>query len=781
MDKNEDSYQIINSKTISSKLHSQIPNSTNSSFKLIIIPKLKKLFNNNKLFSYQKASGNVTLLKKLCHNVFIEKYYNDKNFYNKKVIDDILENQPTHIVCQFKEYLLYGDESEFFSKFFKRSESKKFLPKIFEFYENCSVIFPNYVILSESKYIYNNIHKKQKLIDLQREHENEEKLENEVKNEENKTLLNTKIINSILAQTNTSNINRIFGINNSSIQLKEDKYNDKEKINDLIELFENIEKEKVKTKINIKKHDKKIPSFNEFIKESSIKKNYRIKSFDKNSKNEINKIKNNKELINQINNKRVLHKKVHSYSRNNSYAKNAMDKNKNQNQKKNENSNINKNLKMFNKIPKSKLLIDLDNHKKHQKLKTTINEQEVINSENKNVNGFFSEMLKKKILKHDSKICFNLGKTIKIKSNPNNYSIIPIMKKIEKIINNEKSDNKICNSCRNKNSTLENFSMSSSRTMSKKINSKEKIPIIFMRELKINSIVKSRNKSKDDKKNTSAINKSYLKRKSSFVNEKKLIGTQIKEKTHKKYSDIMTPIAYNSLSITERCKNNKSIYFTIVSSHIPKNKKLNKFKNLINQIQIKKDITDNNKNIIINNTITNGLSYRNLMNKDKIKIHIKKKFINIINKKYKKRNVNKLIEGKTESKINISTSQDNNKIKAKKKMSFSQSNRNSNYMKTLKPQPQIQNKKNKNVVLPIRKDKENVLVLKIPGPEKNNTIITSRNNNLKFFKSEKSTNKTYNSIISTNVSTKKTVFSVKKGIKNPSDAKKNKLINFYKL
>ena len=77
------------------------------------------------------------------------------------------------------------------------------------------------MVLHESKYIYKNIQKKQKVIDIQQEQE--EKLEKMksglinikdgvVKNNDN--LFNTKAINSILGQTNTSNINKIFGIDN---------------------------------------------------------------------------------------------------------------------------------------------------------------------------------------------------------------------------------------------------------------------------------------------------------------------------------------------------------------------------------------------------------------------------------------------------------------------------------------------------------------------------------------------------------------------------------------
>ena len=75
--------------------------------------KPRNIFNNNKLFAYQKASGNIILLKKLIHQKFIDKYYHDKNFYNSKVIEDIINNESTHVVAEFKDYLIYGDDSEF--------------------------------------------------------------------------------------------------------------------------------------------------------------------------------------------------------------------------------------------------------------------------------------------------------------------------------------------------------------------------------------------------------------------------------------------------------------------------------------------------------------------------------------------------------------------------------------------------------------------------------------------------------------------------------------------
>lgn len=65
----------------------------------------------------------------------------------------------------FKEYLIYDDFSEYLKRFYNRRESIERLPRVFEFYDNYSKVFPNYVSLPESKYMFKNIERKQKLID----------------------------------------------------------------------------------------------------------------------------------------------------------------------------------------------------------------------------------------------------------------------------------------------------------------------------------------------------------------------------------------------------------------------------------------------------------------------------------------------------------------------------------------------------------------------------------------------------------------------------------------
>ena len=65
----------------------------------------------------------------------------------------------------FKEYLIFDDFSEYLKRFYTFKEAQDRLPRVFEFYEHYSKVFPNYVSVPESKYMFKNIERKQKLID----------------------------------------------------------------------------------------------------------------------------------------------------------------------------------------------------------------------------------------------------------------------------------------------------------------------------------------------------------------------------------------------------------------------------------------------------------------------------------------------------------------------------------------------------------------------------------------------------------------------------------------
>ena len=194
-------------------------------------PKHKK----DKILSKYNKKPTLKQLERNIHNYFIN-HYKNSDFYHKKVINDISNNSGTHLVAAFKDYLVLGDESEFLQKQYNLDECQKYLPILFNYYKICSIIFPNYVVLHESKYIFKNIRKKQKLIDnLQEQNDEQEKIKKgEIKIDENDIFFNSKAINSILNQTNTSNLRLFFGINCKNIS--------KDSEETLNNIFEKIDK-----------------------------------------------------------------------------------------------------------------------------------------------------------------------------------------------------------------------------------------------------------------------------------------------------------------------------------------------------------------------------------------------------------------------------------------------------------------------------------------------------------------------------------------------------------
>lgn len=61
------------------------------------------------------------------------------------IISDIIYNENTHIVSIFKDYLILDDISEFLKRYYMHNESTDRIPKVVDFYEKHSKVFPNYV------------------------------------------------------------------------------------------------------------------------------------------------------------------------------------------------------------------------------------------------------------------------------------------------------------------------------------------------------------------------------------------------------------------------------------------------------------------------------------------------------------------------------------------------------------------------------------------------------------------------------------------------------------
>ena len=133
-------------------------------------------------------------------------------------------------------------------KFYRKKESLLRLNKYYEFYNKYNKLFPNYIPLIESKYIYKNIHKKQKIIDLQQNSINY--LHKDIVKTRNNNLIFNKVFNSEIYKSleKNSEINSaIFGIQKTN-EISNNS------INDISKIINSIEEQQMKLEKE-NKHD----------------------------------------------------------------------------------------------------------------------------------------------------------------------------------------------------------------------------------------------------------------------------------------------------------------------------------------------------------------------------------------------------------------------------------------------------------------------------------------------------------------------------------------------
>lgn len=172
--------------------------------------------------------------------------------YNLIITNHLLGNSDSHLVSVFKDFLLYDDPSEFLKRYYRKKENKLKLKLLTNYYNNSSKLFPNYFLLEEGNYIYKNIRRKQKIIDLIEELKYEKKINKKIK-KKNITIFNNDIYNSILAENinDRSKIKDLFG----SYIFNSEKRNDSLKsiinfTNKLSLMIEQNEKENLKNNLN---------------------------------------------------------------------------------------------------------------------------------------------------------------------------------------------------------------------------------------------------------------------------------------------------------------------------------------------------------------------------------------------------------------------------------------------------------------------------------------------------------------------------------------------------
>jgi hypothetical protein len=185
------------------------------------------------------------------------------------------------------------DTGEFLKRYYRLDESEIRLPKFYEYYELYSKIFPNYTAFNEGKYLYQNIQRKQRMIDLQEKMELEERKNKEkiyesssYSDTKENNVFNTDVIDSILNGTNNEGIEIIFDVNKNNLNKDEDEFCGE--IKDLIDEIDNYE---------IKK--KKIEGNNKIIKNKFMKNNNFNHNFSNNNINSSKNISHKENLLNK--------------------------------------------------------------------------------------------------------------------------------------------------------------------------------------------------------------------------------------------------------------------------------------------------------------------------------------------------------------------------------------------------------------------------------------------------------------------------------------------------
>ena len=303
----------------------------------------------------------------LCKNNY-KKYFHSN--YNILIIESIMSNGKCRAVAEFKDYLIKEDNYEYLRRFYKYSEIIIRLKRLCNYHNSTAMIFPNYFPLIESKYLYNNVIKKQRIIDEQQDNE-DKKLKNKTKKGEKIDKLFSNTIYDDIINSSESVLRIVFGIEKNKYNLKNiqgrlnDLYkikNDNEYINkdssDLEELIKQIEKAE-----NNKNFNKKFDQ-NSDDNTLSGNKNKKIKSklklMTKNLNN--NQIENrNLDLLNNITNNSTNITNSSNNIRSNITIQNNKSKNKMDNKFTIDNkfkfsSNI------INSIKKSKEIINKNNN-----------------------------------------------------------------------------------------------------------------------------------------------------------------------------------------------------------------------------------------------------------------------------------------------------------------------------------------------------------------------------------------------------------------------------------
>ena len=646
--------------------------------KKLVVKKKEKDNNNNMKEIKNEENIKINYLENKIYNNFKTKYNNMPDKYNSIIITRLMHSINSNIVAAFKEYLIYGDIYEFLTKYYNIKRSPSLLKDIIDFYIANNIIFPNYVILPEGNYIYRNIQQKQRIIDNQ-----EENLKNKNKNKEKtnkeENILTSKVMDSILNQTDTSEARNCFGLNNNSINDIDD-----DNINLLIE---NIGKaEDINNKNQIFQKKKLIRIMN---KEIGKKKNNILAIYKPINKRNIDLTNKNK------NEKYINDNEINDTDKNNNYSsiKKSIEKDLMPNLPlyKNNNNNF-ENIKM-NTIkdkayhPKKKYLFndfrEDSNNSKNSNDSLHVLKRPIKQNYSYNKSKIYNNLSKKNIYLKAYNSKFNSSNHLDFSQPKNKLNIddengpIVYKKKFNKILRKKNTDLNIEKTIKRK---IINFDDKINKNLNSKSNDKNYGNLMMTKNLNKYII----NTTSKNDKNNNDIN---------FNNDKPLIYNKILNKKLA-ISNYRTSLSNNKLNnkktITYSNHTFKSIAKMIKRKYIIDEDELSNNTNLINnftqsrnriiynaplttrnyeyEYKKNKEILNNNnnsKNIYISNNITNNNYYtienNSRINDNFIKRYSKKteinkgrinKLINLKNYDNKKENIYLNTEPNISSSIN---------------------------------------------------------------------------------------------------------------------------------
>ena len=303
---------------------------------------------NNNNSNYKKKNESFVTFKKYCYNKLYLSHNTTASDYNRFLITNIIYNDQLHIVSCFKEFLIYYDPGEFLINYYCLKDCKSKIKTFSEFYSLNSRIFPNYVILPESQYIFYNIKKKQKMLDNMEENKNNANI-----SYNNQKHIANSDINSVNFDKDTSSYSAIFTpsimnsiVNDNNEETKTTNKSNMSSVNHIIDVLNNYTIDDNK-KINESDYKKKsISSVDLLSLEKKHAKDNAKDNFSNSKKNPVDKkvldteMSNHKNKIFMHNSKKTqTQHSIHTQNHHNPKTKQKSFNTKNSNHKKNYNYN----------------------------------------------------------------------------------------------------------------------------------------------------------------------------------------------------------------------------------------------------------------------------------------------------------------------------------------------------------------------------------------------------------------------------------------------------------